>query len=456
MAFDLMIQGGRLVIPKQGVIAGDIGIKDRKIAAILEPDSGVAAREKIDAAGLHVFPGVIEPHSHIGIGAGVKDLGTETHAAALGGVCTNLFLRHPDPYDRLYQELKDGGESIAYTDFSFHIVLLTDQHLSSIGKYIREWGITSFKFYMTYRGEDARMLGYDGTYREVKGIDDGFMLDCFREVAKYPEALIICHAENIEIIRRERDKLIAAGRDDMEAWQSSRPLIAEVDAARRALLFAETTGCRLNLLHISAGATLEAAKDTRRRYDRIHVEVCHPYLTCHEEGGLDNAQKFKPPLRKKSDADALWEGLRDGNINSVGSDHVPRKVQAKMGTVWTQITGGPGTPVLLPVLLGEGYQKRKIPLERIAELTSYNPAKIYGLYPRKGDIRVGTDADLTLVDLNKVKTIQAKDFAMYGDHFPCDGLEVKGWPVMTIIRGQTVMKDGKIVAEAGWGKYVGR
>jgi dihydropyrimidinase len=135
---------------------------------------------------------------------------------------------------------------------------------------------------------------------------------------------------------------------------------------------------------------------------------------------------------------------------------VPRKLQAKMGSVWSQPTGGPGTPVLFPVLLGEGYHKRGLPLERIAELTSYNPARVYGLYPQKGDIRIGTDADLTLVNLNRVKTVQAKDFEMFGDHLPCEGLEIKGWPVMTLVRGKVVMRDGKIVGNSGWGRFLAR
>ncbi len=457
MKFDLMIRGGELVIPKQGILKGDIGIKDGKISALLGSGSDLSSDSFIDAQGLHVFPGVIEPHSHIGLGDGTRDLETETRAAAQGGVCTNIFfLRQPEPYDALYKQMKEAGESLSYGDFSFHLVLLTDQHLSSVAKYIDQWGITSFKFYLTYRGEDARMLGMDGKFHQVDGVDDGFMYDCFREVAKFPRALIICHAEDIEIIRRERKKLIAAGRDDMEAWQASRPLIAELEGVRRALLFAEVAGCTLNLLHVSSQAALEEAKTVRRRYARIFVEVCHPYLTCHADEGLQQSHKFRPPLRSRSDCEALWQGLQDGNVNTVGSDHVPRKVQAKMGTVWSPATGGPGTPVLFPVLLGEGYHKRGIPLEKIAELTSYNPAKIYGLYPQKGDLRIGTDADLTLVDLNKVQTVQAKDFEMFGDHLPCQGLEIKGWPVMTVVRGKIVMKDGKVVGNSGWGRFLPR
>ncbi len=454
---DLVIRGGKLVVPKQGVFAGDVGIQDGKIVAIANPLEGLSGKTKINADGLHVFPGVIEPHSHITIGAGMKDWETETKAAAMGGVCTNfVFLRAPEPYDSLYKQMKESGESKSVGDFSFHIVLITDEHLSSVKKYMDQWGITSFKFYMTYRGEDAKMLGSDGVFHEVKGIDDGFMYDCFREVAKYPQALIICHAEDIEIVRRERNKFIAAGRDDMEAWQASRPLIVEVEAVRRALLFAETAGCRLNLLHLSSAAALEAAKATRLHYDKILVEVCHPYLTCHSDEGVEQVRKFRPPLRSRADVEALWTGLKDGSVNTVGSDHVPRKAQAKMGTVWSQATGGPGTPVLFPVLLGEGHHKRGIPLERIAELTSYNPARVYGLYPRKGDIRVGADGDITLVDLNLVKTIQGKDFEMFGDHFACDGLEVKGWPVLTMVRGKTVMKEGKIVGDSGWGRFLPR
>ena len=257
MRFDLVIRRGKLVFPKQGILEGDIGIKDGKISAFLKPGEDLSSDSSIDAHGLHVFPGVIEPHSHIGIGAGTRDLGTETKAAAQGGVCTNLFfLRQPEPYDTLYREMKEAGESLAYGDFSFHLVLLIDEHISSIKRYVDQWGITSFKFYLTYRGEDAKMLGADGVFRQVDGVDDGFMYDCFREVAKFPRALIICHAEDIEIILRERKKLMAAGRDDMDALQSSRPLIAELEGVRRALLFAEMAGCSINLLHLSSQAAL--------------------------------------------------------------------------------------------------------------------------------------------------------------------------------------------------------
>jgi len=454
--FDTVISGAQLVFPGGPVYAGNIGINAGKIAAITSSDVPLEGKARIDATGKHLFPGVIEPHSHLGIGCGAEELDIDTKAAAQGGVTTVLFfLRQPTAYDSIYAEVKALGEEKSVIDFSFHIVLMTDEHMLAIPKYVQEFGVTSFKFYMTYRGRDARMAGFGGQMLEFTGIDDGFMLDCFKAIAQHPKAVVIVHAEDIEIVNRAKKRLVDAGRDDMEAWALSRPVFAEVEGVRRALSFAEEAGCSINILHLTSKAALKEAVSFKDRNPRMFVEVCHPYLVLNEETGNTNLYKVRPPLRKPEDNEELWRGVADGRVFTIGSDHVPRMLEQKMGSVWKPAAGAAGTPFILPIVLTEGYHKRGLSLSRIAEVLSLNPAKLYNL-PFKGDLKIGYDADLVLVDLNKEYELSAKSIKQYSDHIIYEGKKVKGRPEMTMVRGKVVAENGVIKSENGWGKFVSR
>jgi dihydropyrimidinase len=454
--FDTVISGAQLVSPSGPVYAGNIGITAGKIAAITSRDIPLEGKHKIDATGKHLFPGVIEPHSHLGIGCGAEELDIEMKAAARGGVTTVLFfLRRPTAYEPLYAEVKALGEEKSVIDFSFHIVLMTDEHLQSIPKYVHELGVTSFKFYLTYRGRDARMADFGGQMKEFTGIDDGFMLDCFKAIAEHPKAIVIVHAEDIEIVNRAKKRLMDAGRDDMEAWALSRPVFAEVEGVRRALSFAQEAGCAINILHLTSKAALKEAVSFKNGNSRMFVEVCHPYLVLNEEVAKTNLYKVRPPLRKPEDNEELWRGVQDGRVYTIGSDHVPRKLAQKMGSVWSPAAGAAGTPFILPVVLTEGHHKRGISLSRIAEVLSLNPAKLYSL-PFKGDLKVGYDADLVIVDVNKEYQLSAKSIEQFSDYIIYEGMKVKGYPEMTMVRGRVVAENGVIKSENGWGQFVSR
>lgn len=447
---DKVIRGGILVQPGKDPIPGNLGIKDGKIAAITHPGLDPPAKETFDAGGRYVFPGIIEPHAHWGLGAGLADVTTESRSSAYGGVTTVLFfLRKNEPYHRLYQEWVGHGEAHSVIDFGLHAVLMNEAHLEQIDHYVRDLGIASFKCYFTYRGKDAAFMG-------VEDLDDGFLLDAFERVARHPQAIVLAHCENIDLIHRARAQLQAAGRDDMQAWQASRPVLAEVEGVRRAMLFAEAAGCRLNILHLTAAAALEEVKAFQSRFPPVHVEVCHTYLTWHDAVDLPRAAKVKPPLRSAANREALWRGLACGSINTVGSDHVPRPLAAKDGSIWNPYTGCPGTATLLSVLLSEGHHKRGLPLGRIAELAALNPARLYGLYPRKGSLEVGGDADLTLVDLDEERVVRGADLLSFAGYSLYQGWTLKGWPTHTMVRGQWVMVDRQIVAEPGLGCYLAR
>lgn len=455
MSYDLAILDGTLVMPGQGLRPASIGIRDGQIAAIFSPAERPSAQRTIDAQGLFVFPGVIESHAHLCTGQGFEDLTIETSAAALGGVTSILFfLRHPEPYDLLYEQTLDEGKRRSCIDFGLHITLITEQHLTMIPRYVAEWGIRSFKFYMTYRGDDARAVDFDGQLKAFPDLTDGFMLRCMEEVAKQQCCVLALHAENIELIQDRRRVLREAGRQDMNAWQASRPRIAEIEAVRRAIAFVKETRAKVIFFHVTTRDSLVEIQQAKIAGLPVHAEVCHPYLSFFDGGELDRRFKMRPPLRPKNDVDGLWSFLKSGVVDTVGSDHVPRPLEAKLGELWQLGAGAAETPLLLPALLSEGYHKRGIPLWRIAELISLRPAQIYGLYPQKGQIAIGADADFTLVDLDATKEIKGNDLGSHAGYSLYDGQSLKGWPTHTIVRGKVVVDTGVLGDQAGWGRYI--
>lgn len=458
MIYDLAIVGGNVVFPGHGVESATIAVKDGVIAAVLAPGTAVEALETVEAHGLHVLPGIIESHSHLGIGNGLNDYVTETRSAVVGGVTTILhFLRHPAPYDDTFQTTVSAGQDKSLVDFGFHIVLLTDEHVSSLPRYVHEYGITSFKFYMTYRQEDAAMMDFDLKMKRFGGVDDGFMMSCLEAVAAEQEALLIVHAENIEIIAALRRRYQAQGRQDMAAWQASRPEIAEVEAVRRACFYATATGARMHILHLTTTAALDMIQRSRADGARIHVEVCHPYLLVHDDGTLDRVEKMKPPFRSKINVDGLWRAVADRRVDVIGSDHVPRPLAPKLGDLWTPATGAPGTPTMLPALIEEGYHRRGVPLERLIEMVTIAPARLYGLAPRKGSLQVGSDADIVVVDLERDKVVLADEIGSVAGYSLYEGQHLRGWPSFVTVRGKPVLRDGHVVdTAAGHGRYLPR
>ncbi|MFQ6111358.1 MAG: dihydroorotase family protein, partial [Nitrospinota bacterium] len=310
-------------------------------------------------------------------------------------------------------------------------------------------GITSFKFYLTYRGPDAELMG-------ISGIDDGFLYECMSEVASLSGGLLCLHAENIEIIQRLRQKLIASGRADLRAYSESRPPFTEAEAIGRAISLAEAARCPILIHHLSSRKGLEEVRGGRRRFPFIYLETTPTFLTHTEDSELGAAGKVKPPLRKREDLEALWKGLKGGTIDTVGSDHVPRKRALKEADLWNPVTGVPGAATLLPVLLSEGAHRRGMSLEQVARATSFNPARLYGLYPRKGCLAPGSEADLTVVDMELEKEVRAEELFSHADYSLYEGWRLRGWPVLTMVRGRVVMRDGKVTGQAGSGRYVPR
>ena len=263
MKFDTLIKGGQLVVPKMGIIEGDLAVKNGKITAIFERGYAAEGEDVIDATGQYVMPGVVDPHVHLGLGDPTGEFKSETASAAFGGVTTILyFIMGSKSYDEVHKELKESGEKDAYIDFGFHLTIAVEEQLAGIEKYVTQLGVSSFKLLMHFRGEEGQYMG-------VSGIDDGFTYALFETLARFSQAVACIHPENIEIISRLRKKLVDQGREDVLAWTESRPAFVEAESINRAAYLAHVAGSSLYLVHISSREAIEVARSCRGRYGNI-------------------------------------------------------------------------------------------------------------------------------------------------------------------------------------------
>lgn len=418
---------------------------------MLRPAESVAeGLPSFDARGLHIFPGLIDAHMHFGFGEKITEYSTETVYAAQGGFSTIIgYFLNNEAYTDVYEREQAHARTRCHVDYGFHFSTANELHIRELASYVRDYGVTSFKYFMNFKGEEGRYLGLDGT-------DDGYFYDLLAEAARIGGVTIVCHTENIELVNRIRRKFLAEGRATLKDWCQSKPAFTEAENCVRAMYFAEHLGARIYIPHLSSRLALDEVRKWRARYGEIFVETCPHYLTHTEDSDIGSVGKANPPFRTQDDIDALWEGLADGSIDVVGSDHVPRKKATKEKPIWQASQGFPGTATILPVLLDQGYHKGRLSLQRICALLTEAPARIFNLSPRKGSLQIGADADLAMVDLNRTRTVNAAELGSYSDYSLYDGWSLKGWPVRTLVRGATVMENGRITGAAGHGQYLTR
>ncbi len=449
MHFDRIIRNGVIADPAYGETRLDIGIGDGKITALMAPAGDATANEITDASGKHVFPGLIDAHVHFGFGEPVTEYTTETVYAAQGGFTTVLgYFLNNEPYGGVFERELALAEPRAHVDFGFHFSTASELHIAELDKYVHDYGVTSFKYFMNFKGEEGRYLGLDGT-------DDGYLYALLEKSASLGDVTIVLHTENIELVNRFRREAQGAGKNTLRDWCLSKPAFTEAESCVRAMMFAEHLGAKIYIPHLSSRMALDEVRRWRDRYDNVFVETCPHYLTHTLDSDIGSIGKANPPFRTADDVEALWEGLADGSIDIVASDHVPRKRATKEKPIWQASQGFPGTATILPVLLDRGYHEGRLTLARIAELLCAAPAAIFGL-PEKGRIAVGMDADLTLVDLERDRVVKAEELGSYSDYSLYDGWSFKGWPVETIVRGVSVMRDGVIAGPGGHGRYLRR
>jgi dihydropyrimidinase len=448
-SLDLLVVNGRVIVPEVGEIHADVGIADGRIAALLDSERRPSAREVLDVGGKVVLPGVIDPHTHVTLGP-PDGWFTETRAAAVAGITTVLdFQLLSSSYVDAFPRTRAEADARACIDYGLHFCPSIEAHLDELDTWVKDLGVSSFKFYMNFRGNEGAYLG-------VTGADDGYFWELCQRVARHERALLCVHTENIEIAWRLQARLEAEGREGLVAVGAARPPITEAENVHRAGFFSRESGCPVYIVHMSSAAALREVKLARGQGARVHAETCPQYLAHTEDSPLGLLAKSNPPLRTWADVDALWAGLIDGSIDTVGSDHVPRPRSAKTGTTWKASRGTPTLSMIVPVLLDEGVRRRGMSLTRMAELTSATPARLFNLYPRKGTIQVGSDADLTIVDLDLEREVRWEDLQSYADYTLWEGRRLRGWPVATISRGRVIARDGQFVGDAGHGRYLAR
>ncbi len=441
MSFDLLLAGGEIVFPGVGVRTGSVAVKDGRIAALLAPGEQVSAKEVIDCRGKWVMPGLIDPHTHIGFGSNETDFETESRSAALGGVTGMMTFHRSNDLRQSTGPWKERGESQSLIDFGFHFGVTSKLHIETLPECAERFGVTSIKVYLMYKGASGAAKGFTE-------IDDGLLYRALLQGARIKGGVVGVHCENVEVIPVFREPLKEAGRNDLAVWDEQSPGFLEAENVFRVIYFGEKAQCPVNIVHMSSAESLEIVRRAKRPGRApIHVETCSHYLALTSQSPIGFLGKVNPPLRSEADVEALWEGVRDGTISTIGSDHVPRKRETKGPDIWKASAGFPGIGTLLPVLIHEGVHRRGLPIEQIAAATSANVAKLYSI-PNKGGIAVGMDADLVVVDPDKEIVIDPAAQESFSDYSPYEGMRFKGAPVRTILRGRLIASDGAVEAAA--------
>jgi len=432
MKADLVIRNAR-VVTHAGELDGGVAANGERIVAVGSSGSLPQGRREIDAEGLVLMPGVIDPHCHLGVNYPYdEDMDSETAQAARGGITTVLlYIRTKEPsYLPFYRERSRVGEEQAHIDFGFHFGMQREEHIHEIPRIAAETGVRSYKLYFGYEPDNP--IG-------IVPATDGWVYATMRAARKVG-GVVSVHCENTDIAVWLKKEMMASGRGDLAAYTESRPAFCEEETIRRMIFLAEVTGCPLYVVHTTVAQGPRLGAEARARGIDVTIETCPHYLvrTAYDPD-LDIRAKISPPLRDREELEGLWRGVLDGSVGSLGSDHVP--FFPKTGKdVWEEKPGIVSFPWELALLLSEGVHQRGLALTRLVELSSYGPARRFGLYPRKGALQPGADADLVLVDLEQEREVvhDGKGTCIY------EGMRLRGWPVLTVCRGRVVFEAGAV------------
>ena len=457
MSLDTIITNGRVATATDTYVS-DVAISNGKITALGQNLPRDNATTIIDAQGKYVLPGGIDVHTHLDMPFGgtksADDFETGTRAAAFGGTTTliDFAIQYKGQtlrtaFDAWMQ--KAAGKAVS--DYSFHCIItdLPDAQLEEMNALVRE-GVTSFKLFMAYPG--------------VFMLDDASIFKAFRATAKNG-GLVCMHAENGSAIDVIVQQALAEGKKAPKYHALTRPTTAEAEATSRAIALAEMAGAPVYIVHMSCNDALEKVREARDRGLPVYAETCPQYLYLSIENfdvpGFEGAKYvFTPPLREKWHQEKLWNGLKQDHLQVVSTDHCPFcfKEQKELGRDdFTKIpNGGPGIEHRMSLIYSGGVAQGRFSVNRFVELVSTTPAKLFGLYPRKGTIAVGTDADLVIFDPTRKHTISAKTHHMRVDYSMFEGIQVTGMPDVVLSRGRVIVEADKFVGHPGAGEFLKR
>ncbi len=457
---DLLIRDGRLCREDGPPARGSLGVRDGRIVVVAASAAGLDAREVIDAENRLVMPGMIDPHVHIGHGAPhASEFWTEGSSAVGGGVTTMLtyYRRHPFNYLDLVPELIAAGEANSPIDFSIHLPLFTRQNLAELPEYRRRLGINGFKFFPGIKGSDAAVMTALPHTGPMLPIDDPFVLDGMRALAAMPGTLALYHAENPTLNAAAAARVKTEGRADLRAWCDSRPDYGEAHSVRDGLWWQRLTGAPLYIVHLSSALALEAVLEERRRGPQgpLWVETCPQFLTHTRDSEIGTIGKMSPPFRTHEDCGRLWQGIAAGEIQTIASDH-GAFLRADKRDAWSGRSGFPGMATILPALMTHGVRAGRISVPDVVRVFSANAARIFGLFPRKGTLGPGADADVIVVDDRTERVVDPRVLRSRSDFSIYEGQRLTGWPTHVVSRGRVLLRDGQLVAVCGGGRFLGR
>jgi dihydropyrimidinase len=452
---DLVVRGGRIVTAAIDTVA-DVGVSGGRIAQI---GGEMSAERMIDARGRLVLPGCVDAHVHLSSPPGrrqpdqhgwVDDFASGSAAALAGGVTTLGNMTFLEPGEGLLAGIeREAATAVQQTmaDLFFHPVVDDPrQEVLDEIPHLLDAGCRSIKFFMVGPRFDAQMGAYVEATRR----------------AGASGLITLIHCEDAALIVDATAQLVAAGETSLRHYAASRPVVAEVVATQRAIAMAEATGAPVYIVHVSCARALEECAEAQSRGIQVYVETRPLYLHL-TEARLEEPDGAKyvgqPPLRAHSDLEALWAGIRQGVVHTVCTDHAPWSLEAKLDPALSITRLRPGVEnlqTMLPMLYSEGVRTGRISLSRMVELTSTNSARLFGLYPRKGTIAVGSDADLVVFDPERSLEVTGSMLKSNADYSVYEGTVVTGWPEITLRRGEVVYRDDRVVGKPGSGELLGR
>ena len=440
MAFDILLKGG-IVVTGTGISKADVGVKNGSIVALGPDLSADPAREVLDVTGKYIFPGIIDVHVHP---VYLDDVEASSRVAAYGGTTTLLHFAYARTGESLYEQVEKmllDGQRRSRLDFGLHGGMFeAPRQVPEIPK-VMELGVRTFKFFLTY----LKQGWYTDDYQLIKAMD----------ILAERGGMAIVHCENGGAIDYLEDKYLKGPNASARFFNASRPAALEEEGIFRTIRLAEVVGCKVYIPHVTAERALRPIRVAQQEGLPVYAETCPQYLNLTQDiietrGAL---AKIGPPIRSAGDNEALWAALRDGTLSVVASDHAP-KAKDVNGDFLVQGFGSPQIETLLPMTYLGGVNAGHLSLVRLVQVLSENPARIFGLYPRKGSITVGADADLVVFDPNREFTIRADNQHSNVGYTLYEGRSVLGWPEMSFQRGKRVLWNGEIVAEPGQGQFL--
>jgi dihydropyrimidinase len=453
--YDLAITGGTVVLP-EGPARTNVGVRNGLIAHI--GPQALQARKIIDAAGRLVLPGGVDSHCHMdqqpwGGRSSADDFRSGTLSALCGGNTTVMpfaMQMRGQSLRAIVDDYHQRARSKAHVDYGFHLIVgdATPEVLTRELPELIEQGCTSIKLYLTYEG--------------LK-LDDYEVLSVL-ELARREGVMVMVHAENDACIRWLTDRLLELRKTELRYHVTAHPEIGEREAAYRAISFAELLDTPILIVHVSSGTVVEEVRRAQARGLPIFAETCPQYLFLSSED-IDTVDMSgakcvcTPPPRGRANQPDMWRGLLDGTLAVFSSDHSPWNYSDKIAGGPHQpfsdvVNGIPGIETRLPLLFSATQPQQRLTLNQFVDITTTTPAKLYGLYPRKGVIALGSDADFAIWDADKKVTIRNEMLHHAVDHTPYEGMQVTGWPIVTISRGEVLCTDGEVTSKAGRGNFL--